>query len=209
MMDKINCKYCNKEVRIYPYELRNGRKFCSRRCAGKSKIVTDETRKKMSEARRRGLEEGRIKVWNKGLTRETCPILAKTGFQKGHPTYKGCEVTWFKSEDVKGEKNNRWKGGITSLNHQVRCSEKYKNWRTKVFERDKYACQDCKLYGNKLHAHHIKYFNIILKENNIKTFEEALKCKELWVVDNGKTLCIKCHDKMHPEFKNLFKGGNN
>jgi len=38
-------------------------------------------------------------------------------------------------------------------------------------------------------------FGIILKENNIKTFEEALLCEELWNINNGRTLCIKCHKK--------------
>lgn len=34
----------------------------------------------------------------------------------------------------------------------------------------------------------------MLEENNIKTMEQALKCKELWDVNNGIVLCNKCHD---------------
>lgn len=31
--------------------------------------------------------------------------------------------------------------------------------------------------------------------HKIKSFEEANNCEELWNINNGKTLCRKCHDK--------------
>ena len=33
----------------------------------------------------------------------------------------------------------------------------------------------------------------ILKDNNIKIFEDAEKCNELWDINNGITLCVGCH----------------
>lgn len=30
---------------------------------------------------------------------------------------------------------------------------------------------------------------------NITTINEAIDCKELWDVDNGRVLCIPCHKK--------------
>jgi len=74
----------------------------------------------------------------------------------------------------------------------------YKQWKVKVFTRDNYTCQSCNndnatSKGIKLEAHHIKPLKDIIEDNNIKTVEDALKCKELWSLNNGATLCKKCH----------------
>lgn len=46
---------------------------------------------------------------------------------------------------------------------------------------------------------HINPFYKILKDHNIKTVKQAKKCKELWEVSNGRTLCILCH-KQTPSY---------
>lgn len=69
--------------------------------------------------------------------------------------------------------------------------KKHKEWREKVLRRDKYLCQECLRYGKRTpatHAHHIK---------PIDEYPE-LKYK----VENGRSLCLACHNKVHPE-----KGG--
>jgi hypothetical protein len=48
-----------------------------------------------------------------------------------------------------------------------------------------------------LNAHHKKAFIQIIKSNKIETIEEAENCKELWDVENGITLCKRCHQKEH------------
>jgi 5-methylcytosine-specific restriction endonuclease McrA len=73
-------------------------------------------------------------------------------------------------------------------------------WRTSVFVRDQYTCMECGVrsgMGKKiiLHAHHIKPLASILRENSIKTPEEAISCLELWDTSNGVTLCKGCHAK--------------
>jgi hypothetical protein len=97
---------------------------------------------------------------------------------------------------IKGEKNHLWKGGITPLVKIIRQCFKMRQWRSDIFSRDDFICQDCGMRGGILNAHHIKRFSIILKENNIKTLEDALMCEELWNINNGKTLCKKCHNKI-------------
>ena len=34
---------------------------------------------------------------------------------------------------------------------------------------------------------------VIIKENKLTNSGDALKCKELWDIDNGITLCKNCH----------------
>lgn len=86
-----------------------------------------------------------------------------------------------------------WKGGISKIDRLIRQIEEYKIWRTKVFERDKWTCKTCNNNNCYVTAHHIKSFSLIIKENNIYTIEEARKVFELWDINNGVTLCEKCH----------------
>lgn len=93
----------------------------------------------------------------------------------------------------KGELSPWWRGGITPLYIQIRGCPNYKLWRADVFERDKFTCQECQASGCELNADHVKPFSKIIQENNIKTFEQALKCEELWDINNGRALCVPCH----------------
>lgn len=66
-----------------------------------------------------------------------------------------------------------------------------KEWRKKVFTRDKYICQECGEKRN-LQAHHL----IGWAENEEARFD----------LNNGKTLCIDCHGKIHgKDFRNRRK----
>ena len=95
-----------------------------------------------------------------------------------------------------GEKNWNWKGGITNLNQQIRHCFEMKEWKKKIREKNDYTCQKCwKRGGNNEVDHYPKNFAKILKDNNIKTLEDAKKCEELWNLDNGRVLCLSCHNK--------------
>ena len=101
------------------------------------------------------------------------------------------------SESHKGEKSSLWKGGCSLLypiKRVIRKLFKYRLWRSDVFKRDNYTCQICGARGEYLEAHHrFKRFIDIIKEYNIQTLDEAINCEELWDIDNGMTLCTKCH----------------
>ena len=59
----------------------------------------------------------------------------------------------------------------------------------------------------RLEVHHSKSFNNICKENNITTIKQALACKEIWSLDNGKCLCYGCHknlEKLKAKIRNIF-----
>lgn len=134
------------------------------------------------------------------------------GFQKGNTlgsNRKGSKATIKTIENLsqshKGlfaqEKHPNWKGGITLLAERIRHSFKYRQWKSDVFMRDNFTCQKTGKRGGELNAHHIKPFAIILKENNIATFEEAMKCEELWNINNGLTLCKNYHDKIRQKYE--------
>ena len=110
------------------------------------------------------------------------------------------------SEALRGEKCHLWRGGITLLNQITRTNFKYRQWRSDIFTRDDFTCQECGQRGAKLNAHHIKNLSLILQFYEITTLEEVLECEELWNINNGITLCKICHKKLHKQ--ELIKHGN-
>lgn len=111
------------------------------------------------------------------------------------------------SESLRGAKSPYWEGGITPLNLAIRRTYKYRQWRSDVFTRDDFSCQECFKKGVYIEADHINPFCLILKKNNIKSVDEALACEELWDINNGRTLCKNCHSKTETYKKKatLFK----
>jgi hypothetical protein len=119
--------------------------------------------------------------------------------QSGKTQSCGC----YKREQQSGKNHYNWKGGITPLREGVRKCIRYKEWRITILKRDNFTCGHCNVRGGKLHAHHTTHFSKIMKENNITTLEEAEACEALWDVNNGITLCKKCHKKEHRRLKGL------
>ena len=118
---------------------------------------------------------------------------------------------------ARGEKSNNWRGGITSLAKLIRALLEYKQWRTIVFQRDGYTCQNCNKRGGYLEAHHSgKSFSDLLQEflkeyDQFSPFEDkdtlvrlAMKWEPFWNA-KGETLCKKCHDltKLGKETKRM------
>lgn len=183
-----------------------------------------KTKKDFPQLSRSGVKKGHI-PWNKGKkgvqkgwakgkefskeTREKLRI-SHIGF---HPS----RITREKlSEAHRGEKCNFWKGGIDKLSNKIRKNFKYNQWRFDIFTRDNYICQECgDDNGGNLEAHHKKAFAILLKEflqeydqfslieNKETLVRLAMKWKLLWDINNGKTLCEKCHEKTKSYLRRL------
>ena len=81
------------------------------------------------------------------------------------------------------------KSGVKAELHRIRESLEYKLWREAVFLRDKKTCIWCNYKGKKLHADHIKPFHL---------YPELR-----FSIDNGRTLCAKCHWSTNVYWKKL------
>lgn len=94
------------------------------------------------------------------------------------------------SETHKGELSSSWKGGV-SYHRAERSTNEYREWRKSVFARDFYTCQCCGAKnGNgvyvRLEAHHI--------------FDWVNHEEKRYDINNGSTLCQKCHILFHSLF---------
>lgn len=161
--------------------------------------------------------------WHKGKTKvyskETLEVMTKrklenpTTYWKGKKRGKIHSEEWKKAQSVRsalrkhseetklklsldrrGSNNPAWKGGVTKLIEKIRGLPKYSQWRLGVYERDKFTCKICQDdIGGNLEAHHIKPLSFLIGKYDIKNTEEANLCEELWIINNGQTLCKQCH----------------
>jgi len=215
---KINCQLCGKEKKVKPANLKIGKgKYCSISCASKARKHSLETKLKMSNAHR-----GKPHPWNKGIPLKLSTKIklsqshkgkkfsddhklniskARMGikFSKNH-IENIRKVNALKKKTMKGDKCWRWKGGITPIKKQIRESYKYKEWRHKCFLKDNFTCQKCEIQGGDLEVHHKKPFIKLSNEaiNYMPLFSKYEACMyypPLWNINNGMTLCRKCHNK--------------
>jgi len=147
--------------------------------------------------------------WKGGAIKRICKCCGKTFLIKTNEgikrrnSRKFCSVIC-SSKLRKGKNNVNWKGGISEGKDKYKNSELYKEWRRRVFKRDKWTCRKCghrskmsKAHGDKrcdIEAHHI----IPLRED----VKLSLK------IGNGITLCEKCHKLTYGKelyFSKVFK----
>lgn len=104
------------------------------------------------------------------IARKRIAEMCKTGeFQKNM------------SARLQGIPVEEWNGFITPQNKQFHKTPEYKQWQKTVFERDKNTCQLCGKINCPIAAHHI--------------YMKAKYPDKVLDVDNGITLCDKCHHR--------------
>ena len=130
----------------------------------KEKWKNKDYRKNMSKSLTGRKIPDRGLAWRKKLSERK---MGNNNPAKRADVKKKLAGTWFKSENVSGDKNNRWKGGISN-SYYMRISRLSLR-------------QQCVLCGstNNLHVHHL---NCNRKDNRL---------------DNLIILCAKCHKRIH------------
>lgn len=193
-MINLVCQLCHK-----PYSVHNCRKYKSKFCSLRCNML--DKHKRFGQVAREKAKETMIgnkyrcgKVpWNKGI---------KTGKPSWNSGKTGLQIAWNKGKkqidylskeslikvkqnllkmSKSGKYHWNWRGGITDKNHKIRCSIKYKEWRTKILQRDKFSCVMCGYRSHKrkdIRVDHIKPFSL---------YPELR-----FDINNGRTLCIPC-----------------
>ncbi len=162
-----NCKRCNKEFNTYSSHFER-RMYCSRYCKGKTAVISEKAKLKLSSLMKESWKNGTLK--------------SKEGCNKGG-----------RNPSMIGELNPNWKGGTTKLIFKIRALPEMKKWREGVFKRDNYVCVECNKKKRNINADHILPLSIIIFNDNIKSIVEALMNKKIWDIENGQTLCEECH----------------
>lgn len=109
-----------------------------------------------------------------GLTGETTELK--------NPVSKAFFIIAKSQIDLQG-KPGGFKGAQSDELKLIRCSVKMRIWRKLVLERDNYTCQICGGKESDLNVHHIKCFSLYPESR--------------FDVNNGITLCKKCHINLH------------
>lgn len=90
------------------------------------------------------------------------------------------------AEKMSGNKTHLWQGGKTQEAKLIRTSWEYRFWRTAVFKRDNYTCQNCGARNGNGHT-------VYLEADHIKSFADFPELR--FDIANGRTLCRDCHQK--------------
>ena len=191
---KIKCYTCRKEFEKYESKI-GKHNFCCRECYLKfhSEEVPECTciicGKKFKGSKYNANKYCSRECYNidhsiKGKERE-CPKCGKKFIAKTSED-KYCSWECYNTDRhmPKGSKHWNQKGGVSMINDN-RDSNQYKNWRKNVYERDNYKCVSCGS-KEKINAHHILSWNHYSEKR--------------YDVDNGITLCEKCHIKIHQKY---------
>lgn len=200
------CRWCNKNFKSYSKTI----KFCTRECArlfrtdGKPKQDRSPHHRKPRLCKwcnTNALQHHRkvcdpcIQKWKLKIRTErtrVCVVCNNVFVAPSTSTTRItcsdlCSKRWM-SIRQRGDKSHLWKGGKTSSAMILRTSAEYADWRMSVFSRDGFRCAICGSRGQ-IHAHHKKSFS---------------EYPELRLdVNNGITVCHKCHSDIDPKAKNL------
>lgn len=199
-LKRFRCNQCESSFEANTIE----RRFCSRDCYYKYSSINGNSGQFTKETTKENhphWKGGKIHISVCGF----CKIYF-TAYKSSHRKFCSVECFrehWIKQEyhkqrnkitfqkiskalrgkgrpDLSGDKHPNWKGGRSRGYKTGYYSTEYKKWREKVFERDNYFCQECSS-DNYITAHHIKSF--------------AHYPELRFNVENGLTLCEKCHTK--------------
>ena len=151
----------------------------------------------ITEAQHAGLSLGRLKGTNHRAGyrhREESKRKASAShkaFCEANP-----EAVAARGEKVRGEAHYLWKGGISKLNTSIRQMTENRKWMDAIKARDG-QCTRCGSERD-LESHHKIGLAALIERLGITSRDDARQhAAELWNLNNGITLCQRCHYDEH------------
>ena len=187
----ITCQWCGVVFDRYFFRLRQSGSFLCQKCA-----IAD----KLSKTVEMGLKNNKLTILGPSersgfsICRCDCGGITEVpnhDFISGRVQSCGClRVENMKTISMHPKNKNHWnwKNGVTGEREKLMSQKIYKDWRSSVYKRDDFTCLKCKVKGGSLRAHHI--------ENYADNKDQALG------INNGATLCAKCHREFHKKYGN-------
>lgn len=190
----MECSICGKTINRPPSQCRSKKLFCSQDCYSEEK-----------KRRWKGENNPNYIGGIKEFTCKNCGRKFKRG-QRGKKERNRNKFCSIKCSAIYRGKNNRglnhwnYKGHTGRITKPIRMQSDYEKWRLKVLERDNFKCQECGGSIN-LHVHHKKSLALMVEEYK-ETFKKLNVHDDVFYqIDNGKTLCKKCHKEVHKRQK--------
>ena len=216
----ITCLVCGKEFYEKPSHVK-GRKYCSRKCAWKSKkkekakLVCDYCKKDYFVVPC-VIKWNNIRKHKHNFCSDKCKYSFSVGIKKVKDIMSTCPnckkefgLRPSKYRDRKkrynkifcsrkcfngyyvGENSHLWKKDRSKVRGRALGDSKCYHWAKTIFKRDNYTCALCNQKGGDLEAHHIKRW--------------ADYPKLRFELENGITLCKKCHLAITAKEKSYIK----
>jgi len=175
------CKHCKRlmswwvEFRHLPISTFTKKICCSYQCSNTFNKLIENRKSKDKKNRVKKCEGcGKEMSWSKDYRKQAISIFRKKKFcSKSCADIHGFRYTGKNHSNYKEDSRRKDRRGGAN------------RWTNNVYNRDSYTCQKCKASGTK----------VILNAHHIKSIEHYPKLK--WNLDNGITLCLDCHHKVH------------
>lgn len=139
--------------------------------------------------------------------RESSSIVSKRMWEENPDYLPSCNRKLWRedyerlcSTRARGENNGNWNENVEFYRRARNWLNCVYEWHYKIFERDDYTCWICGRRGEILNAHHTYPFNQIIEDFVNKYGEDMERLKLYYpfiTLENGITLCEKCHKELH------------
>lgn len=179
------CTNCGKDHFAVRYPLaKKGFAFCSKKCSQAYRTKGKRFNRK-------------CEVCGKEFT------AIKSLIENGGGRYCGYECSRSThAAKLTGKRRVSNEESKVGIKQSIRQLVQYKLWRQNIFIRDNFTCTKCGQKGGYLHAHHIKSFKSLMEEvkANLPLLEivyAASVYTPMWDLNNGVTMCRKCHRAIH------------
>ncbi len=180
---ECSCEHKTQSL-ITGTSIRLGKTKSCKRCSSRDRIVTEETKRRIS-INHHNVKGRNNPNWKNKVKIYYCLNCNKEFLcRRENPKYCSNKCRLKKlHESISGENNWNYKGGVSNNRIDKRNVIEYFNWRKSIFERDNYTCQECNVSSDKLQAHHI--------------YPVSTHPFLIYYKNNGITLCKECHKKAH------------